>query len=194
MLDAIRRQRAPSRDPYAEQALHADGMPDEPDPSWQRPQAECAQARADAQLAALVREEADGLLARAAAGLSRWRGEPQSIEPPRAMTHALHTLKGSLRMAGAVDAAALVHALESRLGMAIESGQADAALFAEVAAALERIGRSIETLATAPGPAREASHPPSAAPSPQLTIGAATLDSLVEQAGEISIVRLRVET
>jgi chemosensory pili system protein ChpA (sensor histidine kinase/response regulator) len=160
----------------------------------------------DARLLPLFLDEAAELLPRIEAELAAWRRHPAAIEPARALARALHTLKGSARMAGAMEVGDLIHALESQVGMAIESGCHDEDALAAVEAAQERIVRSIRALelavpaadahqvARAPdrAPPSSALHAPARQPASSLNVGADAVDRLVDWAGEISTARLRI--
>ena len=108
----------------------------------------------DEQLLPIFLEEALDL----AQGISRelrvWRGAPDDGESARRLERLLHTLKGSARMAGAMNLGEIAHAIESRVEQA--AGGATVELiddivndFDAVLHIVERLQRG-ETLAPAP--------------------------------------------
>jgi chemosensory pili system protein ChpA (sensor histidine kinase/response regulator) len=73
----------------------------------------------DEQLLPIFLEEAAELLPRVGGVLRQWRAAPEDIAARDALKRALHTLKGSARMAGAMVLGESVHAMETQV---IESG------------------------------------------------------------------------
>ena len=69
----------------------------------------------DAELFGFFREEAEDLLPQLAAALRDWSHRPTELAPPAACMRALHTLKGSARLAGAMRLGEMVHRLEGRI-------------------------------------------------------------------------------
>ena len=69
----------------------------------------------DEQLLPIFLEEASELLPRIGSILRQWRGEPNAADARDALKRALHTLKGSARMAGAMQLGEAVHALETQV-------------------------------------------------------------------------------
>jgi len=161
----------------------------------------------DLQLLPVFLEEAHQLLPQISDDLKSWRARPDEVQPARALARALHTLKGSARMAGAMRIGELTHAVESRVGMAIETGELDRALFSDLEHDLDQAAEWIDALegqaprmlraARADTPASSAgdtaSQPASAGPPTSLRVDPDVLDRLVNQAGEISIARGRIE-
>ena len=157
----------------------------------------------DAQLLPVFLEEANQLLPEMTADLAAWRKKPTNVQSARSLARALHTLKGSARMAGALRIGELTHAVESRVGMAVESGEGDAETFETLQRDLDRVAEWVDELQTraasgaAPSPTTGAtpelpgaSLPAAAA---QIRVHSDMLDRLVNQAGEISIARARIE-
>jgi chemosensory pili system protein ChpA (sensor histidine kinase/response regulator) len=172
-------QRGPVQEPYAEDDL-------------------------DGQLLPVFFEEAAQLLPQIGADLHAWRSAPVEIAAARSLARALHTLKGSARMAGAMRMGELTHAIESRVGMALESGETGGTLFEELQHDIDRIAERLDALqaarpmpvAASVGPADPAAAPhggPLAAVASTLRVDADVLDRLVNQAGEVSIARARIE-
>lgn len=69
----------------------------------------------DQQLLPIFLEEALDLNQGIAAQLRAWRSEPGNAEAVRTLTRLLHTLKGSARMAGAMNLGEIAHAIETRV-------------------------------------------------------------------------------
>jgi chemosensory pili system protein ChpA (sensor histidine kinase/response regulator) len=78
----------------------------------------------DEQLLPIFLEEAAELLPRIGGILRQWRGAPDDHAARDALKRALHTLKGSARMAGAMRLGEAVHSLETQV---IERGEETAA-------------------------------------------------------------------
>ncbi|HRH82324.1 MAG TPA: Hpt domain-containing protein [Thiobacillaceae bacterium] len=75
----------------------------------------------DPQLLPIFLEETGELLPQIGGNLRKWRAQPDSADIRHALQRALHTLKGSARMAGAMRLGELTHRVETRL---IEHGDA----------------------------------------------------------------------
>jgi len=87
---------------------------------------------ADGEILALFQEEVDELLPVIGTELRAWKTNPQVTEHPDALQRALHTLKGSARMAGKSNLADVVHNMEERIVQSVKRGvntQAFEALF-----------------------------------------------------------------
>ncbi|HEX7273055.1 MAG TPA: Hpt domain-containing protein [Casimicrobiaceae bacterium] len=69
----------------------------------------------DEQVLPIFLEEAAELFPQAGEQLRAWRRAPANQEPAQALRRALHTFKGSARMAGAMRLGELTHHMESRL-------------------------------------------------------------------------------
>jgi chemosensory pili system protein ChpA (sensor histidine kinase/response regulator) len=69
----------------------------------------------DPDLLPVFLEEAAELMPRVGEALREWRQQPAATPPRDALKRALHTLKGSSRMAGAMVLGEAVHALETRV-------------------------------------------------------------------------------
>jgi chemosensory pili system protein ChpA (sensor histidine kinase/response regulator) len=149
----------------------------------------------DSQLLSVFREEAQELLPSIGADLREWSVNPSSaIAALQSLQRALHTLKGSARMAGAMRLGELTHIMESRIEAALEEGMFPPELFADLEEKLDRLSGEVERMAPAPQPAPGAqSQDPLRAPVALLRISADMLDHLINEAGEVSIGRSRVE-
>jgi chemosensory pili system protein ChpA (sensor histidine kinase/response regulator) len=72
----------------------------------------------DPQVLPLFLEESVDLMREIGAALTDWRAAPTSVEISRTLQRALHTLKGSARMAGAMGCGELLHSMEDRVDQA----------------------------------------------------------------------------
>ncbi len=177
----------------------------------------------DPQLLPIFLEEAHDLVPLLGEDLRHLRAEPGDPQASQSLRRLLHTLKGSARMAGAMRLAELVHLMEGEVEAAEGAGFSPALFerlegkFDRLVAALEALERgnlespepSQQRAATAepdstpapsvnPGePATEPTAPPVleelSAGAAQIRVAADTVDHLVNQAGEISIARARIE-
>ena len=80
----------------------------------------------DEQLLPIFLEEALDLNQGIATQLRAWRSAPSNAEAVRTLTRLLHTLKGSARMAGAMNLGEITHAIETRVEQANSAGNAPA--------------------------------------------------------------------
>ena len=170
----------------------------------------------DEQLLPIFLEEAQDQLRELTVQLRLWRGDLASDAQPHAIARLLHTFKGNARMAGAMNLGEFTHLLESRVEDVLRSGAATPAFIDEIesgcdtlAQATERL-RSGETevlqpLAVTPGEMQavsavsvhldtEREHDAEAgAHRATLRVRADLIDRLVNEAGELSIARARIE-
>ena len=159
----------------------------------------------DAQLLPIFIEEARELLPQIGNDLRAWRANPGNVSPSHSVKRALHTLKGGARMAGAMRLGELTHLMESAVETALESGVPDTAVLERLEDQMDRLGHDIERLqpvgaapemdatqAHAREPAR--AEPPLPGPAAMLRIGTEALDRVVNESGEISIARSRIES
>jgi chemosensory pili system protein ChpA (sensor histidine kinase/response regulator) len=181
----------------------------------------------DEQLLPLFIEEALDLNRSIAEQLHAWRGNPADGEPVRRLARLFHTLKGSARMAGAMNLGELTHAIETRLHEAQEAGAAPLELIDDIDNAVDVIVQLVERLQrgeTEPAAvdipdeaarqvtAEARAYPPAtaieqaagtaaphevdseaAAQRATLRVRADLIDRLVNEAGELSIARSRIE-
>ncbi|HEX8979599.1 MAG TPA: Hpt domain-containing protein [Parasulfuritortus sp.] len=177
-------------------------MPELVEPAAPSPRDEC-----DPQLLPIFLAEADELLPRLGESLRQWRARPDDREVCQALQRTLHTLKGSARMAGAMTLGDNTHAMEARI---VDWGEA-----APSPAFLDQLEHEYDALAEQvdqlrPGMAQTtasqeiravAATSPSAAPQAEDDTGirqafrakANILDNLINEAGEVSIARSRIE-
>ena len=171
----------------------------------------------DDQLLPIFLEEAAELMPKISAASRQWRAHPDHDDAPASLQRLLHTLKGSARMAGAMRLGELTHIMETHVVNVLESGALDAAYFDAFEGELDRLNDALQLLLH---PA--ASVPPTAAHTPtvaalgtlhapqphtgaaplveaetsarMLRVRADTVDRLVNEAGEVSITRSRLES
>lgn len=197
----------------------------------------------DEQLLPIFLEEAQELTQRISEQLRIWYEAPEDGQPAHLLARLLHTLKGSARMAGAMNLGEITHAIETRVQDASRMlpaargviGEIES-VFDDVRQIIERLqrGETLEALPAAPAgestPAVQASVPAAPAVGPSATaptmpatpvtplqappvpdrraaprpaelesrqatlrVRADLLDRLVNEAGELSIARTRIE-
>ncbi|WP_420476085.1 Hpt domain-containing protein [Noviherbaspirillum sp. ST9] len=189
----------------------------------------------DPDLMPVFLEEGRDILPQMAGVLRGWQEAPADTVAPQSLLRSLHTLKGSARMAGAMNLGQHLHDMETRvenithLGasspLAIEdllirydqalqmfeqlqnpqaeqpaqsapaaASAADAAAQAAQPVELSPLVPLPEQTALAPQPAHGRSLASPAGPAPMVRVRADILDRLVNQAGEVSISRSKLET
>ncbi|MCM8594428.1 Hpt domain-containing protein [Accumulibacter sp.] len=184
----------------------------------------------DEQLLPLFLEEAADLSQNIATELRAWRSNPSDGAPVRRLARLFHTLKGSARMAGAMNLGELTHAIETRMHEAQEASTTPLELIDDIDNAFDVIVQIVERLqrgesaeapvevadevvselaaehllaeeATEVGRSVAAAVPPEAAEAEaeaaaqraMLRVRAELIDRLVNEAGELSIARSRIE-
>jgi chemosensory pili system protein ChpA (sensor histidine kinase/response regulator) len=212
----------------ADEVIDVDALFDIPAPESEpepEPQPEpVAEPEADAVLAAepvfvddldpdllpVFMEEAADLLPQIGNGLRQWQQNPADTAVAQGLLRALHTVKGSARMAGAMRLGQHTHALETQIENMLHAGTTNPAAFDELLANYDQAQLLFEQLQqpaapvlqpappAAPAPALSAPPAPSAdeqaARAPLVRVRADILDRLVNQAGEVSITRSKLET
>ena len=133
----------------------------------------------DEQLLPIFLEEAAELLPRIGGVLRQWRGAPDDHSARDALKRALHTLKGSARMAGAMRLGESVHALETQVIERAEQA-ATPAFLDTLEAAYDHFTDIIEHLSG------------NAAPEPAVSV-AETTDADSETADQVAIVEAPVQ-
>jgi chemosensory pili system protein ChpA (sensor histidine kinase/response regulator) len=162
----------------------------------------------DEQLLPVFLEEADDLLPKIGAALRAWRESPHDTQQSDLLKRLLHTLKGSARMAGAMRIGEIGHEMEDRV-LAAAKMQDQAGYWNELEDDFDRIGGMIEGLrigeiAKSAAVEEEATQPakveahveratPEVAAANMLRVRADVVDRLVNEAGEISVARSRME-
>lgn len=194
----------------------ADSIPVKTAQAKQRSQQSTAETdeRLNHELLQVFLEETQDIIPQIGGKLRGWRILPQDEDIQRALLRLLHTLKGSARMAGALNLGDLIHAMESNVETAFrEQNISDTALdkleseFDAISEQVEHL-HDIETRETAKPSGKADTLPvaPSQPPTlstekieiPQsktvLRINAELIDRLVNDSGEASIMRSRIET
>lgn len=155
----------------------------------------------DQELLGLFVEEARELVPQVGRDLRGWRANPHEAEYPDSLQRALHTLKGSARMAGQSNIGDSVHKMEDRVIHALRH-KANADDFDEMFVEFDRIGYMLEDItggvkvtaqdedaaATVKAPTRSVERK-----SQFLRMRADVLDRLINEAGEVSIMRSRMD-
>ncbi len=168
----------------------------------------------DEQLLPIFLDEAADLSRELTGQLRAWRGDMAGDAAPHAIARLLHTFKGSARMAGAMNLGEATHLLEARVEDALHGGKVTPAFIDDIEAACDSLAQAVERLRAGPS---EAAPSPMAAPAvdeaapvvvqlPEaepdseaggqratLRVRADLVDRLVNEAGELSIARTRIE-
>jgi chemosensory pili system protein ChpA (sensor histidine kinase/response regulator) len=173
----------------------------------------------DPELLPVFVDEAHELVPAVGAAVRDWRDHADNPQLGQALQRLLHTLKGSGRMAGAMAIGELTHNMEARVEYALSLKILPATLFEEMETSYDRMNELFERLQNRtavveqqPAPAPVAAAVPAAAPekAPQqvaapslreeaaqrvavLRVRAEVVDRLVNEAGEVSIARSRIE-
>ena len=170
----------------------------------------------DAQLLPVFLEEANELAPQIGERLRAWRASPSDFEHAKALQRALHTIKGSSRMAGVMSLGELTHHMETRVENAVALNMVPAQLLDDLEVSYDRMSNLLERLqkpelAEAPEPAAPAAAAGTPAARPEarpavvvpaetaqaramLRVRADLLEKLVNQAGEVAIARSRIES
>jgi chemosensory pili system protein ChpA (sensor histidine kinase/response regulator) len=158
----------------------------------------------DPDLLPVFMEEAADLLPQIGNGLRQWQQNPADAAVAQGLLRALHTVKGSARMAGAMRLGQHTHALETQIENMLHAGTTNPAAFDELLANYDQAQLLFEQLQQPAAPAAAAASPaPAPVPAPAdepaaraplVRVRADILDRLVNQAGEVSITRSKLET
>jgi chemosensory pili system protein ChpA (sensor histidine kinase/response regulator) len=177
----------------------------------------------DAQLLPVFIEEADELCPLISEGLRNWREQPDNQQLAQLFKRQIHTIKGSSRMVGAMRIGEIAHGMEDRVSLAATKSH-EAGFWDELETDFDNINALLEELKTgkpavlvskdvAVAPV-EVSLPSVAKASPDfknerrvldpsaertaagnlLRVRSDVIDRLVNDAGEISVARSRIET
>lgn len=161
-------------------------------------------AQVNDELLALFVEEARELVPQIGNDLRGWHANPQESEYPDSLQRALHTLKGSARMAGQALIGDSVHGMEDRVIRALRHN-VTADDFDGMFVDLDRIGHMLEDIIGGAKPAEttETAVQPGTKPvvakrqaerkTQFLRMRADVLDRLINEAGEVSIMRSRMD-
>ena len=182
----------------AEAAAEAEPEP-EPEPEPELVGASYAD-EIDPDLLPVFLEEAADLLPRIGHDLRQWQQEPGNTAIAQGMQRDLHTVKGSARMAGAMRLGQHAHELETQIENMVHAGTSTlpATAFDELLAnydAAMLLFEGLQQPAQADAAPEQAHTPAPVEPvrSPLVRVRADILDRVVNQAGEVSITRSRLE-
>lgn len=185
----------------------------------------------DEELLPIFLEESNDLQPQIGNSLRAWHANPDDTKPAAELQRALHTLKGSARMAGAMRLGELVHRMEDRVVAAMK-GKRGGELWDELDNYADRISNALERLRSGEIAEQEVSPEKQAEPeianqaepaelepieveptemttaaeamqpkpetsadraAAMLRVRSDTVDRLVNEAGEISVARSRIE-
>jgi len=152
----------------------------------------------DPDLLPVFLEEGADLFPQIGEGLRQWQQNPQDHAVAQGLQRALHTVKGGARMAGAMRLGQHTHELETQIENMVHAGTTTPAAFDELLANYDQALLLFEQLQQPPGaaPADVAAPAPAEQPgsrAPLVRVRADILDRVVNQAGEVSISRSRLE-
>lgn len=163
---------------------------------------EAVETVVDQELLVIFVEEARELVPQVGNELRAWRVNPAESDHPDALQRVLHTLKGSARMAGQSALGDTVHGMEDKIIHALK-GKVSAVDFDDMFVALDRIGALLEEAVGASTTGRtgvtadveDVAIPGRSADrrAQYLRLRADVLDRLINEAGEISIARSRMD-
>lgn len=194
----------PPPQPTAPNEVEAKAAPptEVPETAREAPPVEEVAQEIDPQLLPVFLDEGETLFESLFEQLNRW-GETSDEKNVEAIARTLHTLKGSARMAGALELGERIHRLEQELKEAGPAARELARNGIEAAYALFRRLAALPALATAETPSPAAAGTESLPPVPAresaetahvtLRVHAATIDRLVNDTGEIGVLRARAE-
>jgi len=147
----------------------------------------------DLDLLPVFLEEGADLLPQIGQALRHWQQQPQDSSQAQMLLRTLHTVKGSARMAGAMRLGQHAHEIETHIENMLHAGTATAQAFEELLAHYDHALHLFEQLQQPflPLPGMDEAPPePKAA---LVRVRADILDRLVNQAGEVSITRSKME-
>ncbi len=152
----------------------------------------------DPDLLPVFLEEGADLFPQIGEGLRQWQQNPQDGAIAQGLQRALHTVKGSARMAGAMRLGQHTHELETQIENMVHAGTTTPAAFDELLAGYDSALLLFEQLQQPASPAQAAVPAPAPAEqpgsrAPLVRVRADILDRVVNQAGEVSITRSRLE-
>ena len=166
----------------------------------------------DEQLLPIFLEEADELMGALHERLRLWQDDSANPEHAQLTARHLHTLKGSARMAGAMQLGELIHRIESRLETGSSRQLEPLQLIDDITSGLDQAAHMLAVLggSEAPAPAAAEQGPAEAsAPAISIDAGSEAVDSLpsggtlrvradtlsdfINTAGEIGIARTRID-
>ena len=158
-------------------------------------------SQVDQELLTMFIEEAHEIVPEIGTELRAWRSNPKQTAYPDALQRSLHTLKGSARMAGQAALGDSVHELEDQVirSLKLKTAEPD---FDNMFIELDKIGAYFDdTISDTPDAVINPMQAVDAAPAGRavdrkaqyLRMRADSLDRLINEAGEISIIRSRMD-
>lgn len=172
-------------------------------------QAESAHDSINLELLPVFLEETHDIVPQIGSKLRAWRILPQDEDIQRALLRLLHTLKGSARMAGAMQLGELIHAMESHIESAFSNRIVSEGQLDQLETEFDAISGLIEQLQTADvaasAPSGETNRATDGEPVSAhdrseslqsrtiLRINSELIDRLVNDSGEASILRSKIE-
>ena len=162
----------------------------------------------DLDLLPIFLDEGSELLDSLSTALRAWRDDPDEAAHASGVARLLHTLKGSARMVGAMNLGHHLHELETRFERARNQNTPTEAIIEDLEGALDQARQTLDGLqqpgsavaasADAPVTADDAATAQGGdtvtqAARTQLRVEASRIDQFVNEAGEISIARTRIE-
>ena len=155
----------------------------------------------DQELLSLFVEEARELVPQVGRDLRGWRANPLEGEYADSLQRALHTLKGGARMAGQTNIGDSVHHMEDRVIRALKH-KISLDDFDDLFVDFDRIGYMLEEITGGTKPSAKTNDATAKATAPTratdrkaqfLRLRADVLDRLINEAGEVSIMRSRMD-
>ncbi|MDQ1812556.1 Hpt domain-containing protein [Massilia sp. CCM 9210] len=160
----------------------------------------------DVDLLPVFLEEGTDLLPEIGNNLRKWQQNPSDTTPVQQLLRTLHTVKGSARMAGAMRLGQHTHEIETQIENMVHAGTSTPAAFDELMAnydhallLFEQLQQPALGVVPVPGLAAAAAGSVDDAHAaqtrtPLVRVRADILDRLVNQAGEVSITRSKLES
>ncbi|MEG1117357.1 MAG: Hpt domain-containing protein, partial [Janthinobacterium sp.] len=148
----------------------------------------------DLDLLSVFLEEGADLLPQIGEALRSWQQHPHDSGQAQMLLRTLHTVKGSARMAGAMRLGQHAHEIETHIENMLHAGTATPQAFEELLAHYDHALHLFEQLQQPLLPLPGMEDTPAAEPKAALVrVRADILDRLVNQAGEVSITRSKME-
>lgn len=148
----------------------------------------------DADLLPVFLEEGADLMPLIGQALRSWQKHPLDDSQAQMLLRLLHTAKGSARMAGAMRLGQHAHEIETHIENMLHAGTATPQAFEELLAHYDHAQLLFEQLhLPVPATAVTEDEAPPEAKAAMVRVRADMLDRLVNQAGEVSIARSRLE-
>ena len=124
----------------------------------------------DPQILPLFLEESVDLMREIGSSLREWRDAPTNAEIARTLQRALHTLKGSARMAGAMGCGELLHSMEDRIDQAVRMKSVQTATIDGLETSYDRAAMLIEHLRNPDAAPMEPEAPAQLATGPEVSV------------------------